>query len=244
MACCFEELEDYTVTPMIVSPCVPEQCCDRPSPCYVSLPRCPKREIIFCERTPNKNSKKGNPVHDNCCNEFLKQQHSPELPRRQSSSSSQEYCPTCNNSCKPIKTKYVIPCYRYEDGRIEQYVPTRHGRLPASAYRRNGIQDQIYGYRGATRYLCAGDGSKGYYVYTAVEPIKRLYPKITQEMLPVNPLPSSAFKRNGIQDQNFLECGAISYIRKSWKSATWSDVSFALPIKPMKKLPVIVSKKR
>lgn len=57
-------------------------------------------------------------------------------------------------------------------------------------------------------------------------------------------LPSSALKRNGLQDQNFLECGAISYIRKSWKDAMWSNAPFAIPIKPMKKLPAIVSKKR
>lgn len=117
MACCFEESDDYTVTPMILSPCVPEQCCERPSPCYVSLPRCPKGEIALIEKPHNKNSKRTNQVGDNCCREFIKQ-NSPELQRRQSSYSSQEYCPTCNSPCKPIKTKYVIPCYRYEDGRI------------------------------------------------------------------------------------------------------------------------------
>lgn len=118
MACCFEELDDYAVTPMILSPCIPEQCCERPSPCYVSLPKCPKGEITLLEKPYNKNSKRTNRVGDNCCREFIKQQNPSELQSQQSSYSSQEYCPTCNSPCKSIKTKYVIPCYRYEDGRI------------------------------------------------------------------------------------------------------------------------------
>lgn len=62
--------------------------------------------------------------------------------------------------------------------------------------------------------------------------------------LQINTLPSSALKRNGLQDQQFLECGAISYIRKCWKNAIWSNTPFAIPVKPTKKLPAIVSKKR
>lgn len=67
----------------------------------------------------------------------------------------------------------------------ERYVPTRLGRLPKSAYQRNGIQDQIHGYRGAIRYLCAGEGPEGCYVYTAVDPLRKIYPRVTQEMLPI-----------------------------------------------------------
>lgn len=67
----------------------------------------------------------------------------------------------------------------------EQYVPTRQGRLPMSAYKRNGIQDQIHGYRGAVRFLCTRENCEGCCVHTAVQPLRRLYPRITQEMLPV-----------------------------------------------------------
>ncbi|XP_022822050.1 uncharacterized protein LOC111353312 isoform X3 [Spodoptera litura] len=110
--------------------------------------------------------------------------HPPPQPQQQA----------CNSCCaqpppnKPVKTKYIIPCYRYEDGRIfqERYVPTRYGRLPMSAYRRNGIQDQIHGYRGAIRYLCTAEGPHGKCcVHTTVEPMTRVFPKVTQEVFPV-----------------------------------------------------------
>ncbi|XP_064074371.1 uncharacterized protein LOC113402050 isoform X3 [Vanessa tameamea] len=180
MAYCFDELENYAVTPMLATPCVPDQCCERSPVCCASLPRCQKGEIVYVEKPQTKCYKKTNATNYNCCSECSKQSRSPEPLRRQTCCSSQEYCPTCNkcNPCKSIKTKYVIPCYRYEDGRI------------------------------------------------------------------VNPMPSSAFKRNGIQDQNFRESGGISYIRKSWESATWSYYPFAIPVKPMKKLSATVSKKR
>lgn len=67
----------------------------------------------------------------------------------------------------------------------EQYVPTRHGRLPMAAYRRNGMQDQIHGYRGAIRYLCTGCKDGDFRVYTAVEPLRKIFPRVTQEVLPV-----------------------------------------------------------
>lgn len=55
-----------------------------------------------------------------------------------------------------------------------------------SAYRRNGIQDQIYGYRGAIRYLCAGENPDvGSCVLHKVQPLTRIYPKITQEVLAI-----------------------------------------------------------
>ncbi|XP_045770698.1 uncharacterized protein LOC123871130 [Maniola jurtina] len=239
MAYCFDELGDYAVTPMLVSPCDPEKCC-QPPPCYPCLPRCPKGQVVYYCEKPQSTQSKSSKNCDNCCYETPKAES--HCKRRSSSPPRDDCCPTCSNPCKPIKTKYVIPCYRYEDGRIEQYVPTRHGRLPITAYRRNGMQDQIHGYRGAQRYLCAGSIGSEYHVYTAVEPIRRIYPKVTQEMLPVNPLPSSALKRNGLQDQQFLESSGISYIRKCWRNATWSDSPFILPVKPMKKLPSIVRK--
>lgn len=64
----------------------------------------------------------------------------------------------------------------------EQYVPTRSDRLPKSAYARNGMQDQIHGYKGAIRYLCAGESLQDSCVYTAIEPLRRIYPRVTQEM--------------------------------------------------------------
>ncbi|XP_064074344.1 keratin-associated protein 4-12-like isoform X2 [Vanessa tameamea] len=120
MAYCFDELENYAVTPMLATPCVPDQCCERSPVCCASLPRCQKGEIVYVEKPQTKCYKKTNATNYNCCSECSKQSRSPEPLRRQTCCSSQEYCPTCNkcNPCKSIKTKYVIPCYRYEDGRI------------------------------------------------------------------------------------------------------------------------------
>lgn len=67
----------------------------------------------------------------------------------------------------------------------EQYVPTRHGRLPMSVYRRNGMQDQVYGYRGAQIHLCTGQGLTGPCVCMNIQPLRRINPKITSEMWPV-----------------------------------------------------------
>ncbi|XP_039760831.1 uncharacterized protein LOC120634371 isoform X2 [Pararge aegeria] len=182
MAYYFEEPGDYAVTPMLISPCGPEKYCEAPPICYSCLPHCPKGQMVYycdkpqCTKSPRR--------RDDPCNDIPEKPNS-HYKRQLSPPTKEDCCPTCNNPCKPIKTKYVIPCYRYEDGRIEQYVPTRHGRLPMSAYRRNGIQDQIYGYRGAVRHLCAGGVGSKCYVYTAVEPILRLFPRVTQEVLPI-----------------------------------------------------------
>lgn len=64
-------------------------------------------------------------------------------------------------------------------------MPSRHGRLPTSAYRRNGVQDQLYGYRGAIRYLCSKPGCPSCSVHTIVEPMKTFFPKITKEVFPI-----------------------------------------------------------
>ncbi|OWR41900.1 hypothetical protein KGM_203779 [Danaus plexippus plexippus] len=240
MACSFEEL-GYAVTPMLVSPFHAEKCCEAPPICYPCLPRCPKGQIIYCcEKPLQKCSRTSDSNYEDCCNEKPKKLMPPPVTCNEQASCPrhEQYCSPCHDHCKQVKTKYVIPCYRYEDGRIERYVPTRHGRLPMSAYRRNGVQDQIHGYRGAIRYLCAGSENNECLVYTAIEPIRRLYPKVTQEMLPVYPIPSSALKRNGLQDYHFNESGGVGYIRKCWTKAMWADAPFAIPIKPMKKLHV------
>ncbi|XP_072937783.1 uncharacterized protein [Epargyreus clarus] len=171
MAYCFsEDCGDYAVTPMLVSPCGPVKCCESAPMCYPCLPRCPKGQVVYCcDKRPCGKSRREEREEEDCCS--LKHRAPPEP-------APQYCCPTCNQpTCKPVKTKYVIPCYRYEDGRI------------------------------------------------------------------VNPIPSSAFKRNGIQDHKYLESGGVSYIRKCWHYATRSDYPFALPVQPMKKLPAIVAKK-
>lgn len=115
MAFCYEDLGDYTVTPMLVSPTVPERCCEAPL-CYPCLPRCSK-QIVYCEKPPSK------PVRycDEYCHEKPRPAKESRYKQRCNSPARESCCPTCNNPCKPIKTKYVIPCYRYEDGRIVSF---------------------------------------------------------------------------------------------------------------------------
>ncbi|XP_031769098.2 uncharacterized protein LOC113518547 isoform X1 [Galleria mellonella] len=191
--CYPEDCSEFAVTPMLTAPCYQTKSEELPL-CYACMPECPKGRFVYCSekrlpktppRTPNRYSKKQKDCDD--LNSRSYHGHDSSYRRRNlSPCAPQSYCPTCcQSTCKPIKTKYVIPCYRYEDGRIERYVPTRYGRLPMSAYRRNGMQDQIHGYRGAIRYLCTGSGHDVPCVYTAVEPLCRVYPKITQEMYPV-----------------------------------------------------------
>ncbi|XP_030027577.2 keratin-associated protein 9-1 [Manduca sexta] len=190
MECCYDDCGEFSVTPVLMAPCYTSKCCDEPPICYPCLPRCHKPAIAYCEKKKSRR----HDDDDDCC-DGCDRKRGPSPPRHKRAPTSQSAtncchppncCPTCcQPTCKPVRTKYVIPCYRYEDGRIERYVPTRYGRLPMSAYRRNGMQDQIHGYRGAVRYLCAGEGSQGPCVYTAVEPLRRLYPKVTQEVNPV-----------------------------------------------------------
>ncbi|KAL4712755.1 hypothetical protein ACJJTC_008052 [Scirpophaga incertulas] len=111
MACCYQdECGEFSVTPMLVAPCLPARYREEPAICYPCLPSCPKGKDVYC--CEEKHRRHRSPVYD--------QRKSPP-PRRQCcknsapSDSSQNPCSTC---CKPIKMKYVIPCYRYEDGRI------------------------------------------------------------------------------------------------------------------------------
>ncbi|XP_069359402.1 uncharacterized protein [Maniola hyperantus] len=133
MAYCFDDLGDYAVTPMLVSPCGSEKCCQPPPLCYPCLPRCPKGQVVYYCEKPQSIQRKSSKNCDSCCHETPKAES--YCKRRCLSPSREDCCPSCNNPCKPIKTKYVIPCYRYEDGRIVQ-------KLPASAFKRNGMQDQ------------------------------------------------------------------------------------------------------
>ncbi|XP_039760849.1 uncharacterized protein LOC120634371 isoform X4 [Pararge aegeria] len=115
MAYYFEEPGDYAVTPMLISPCGPEKYCEAPPICYSCLPHCPKGQMVYycdkpqCTKSPRR--------RDDPCNDIPEKPNS-HYKRQLSPPTKEDCCPTCNNPCKPIKTKYVIPCYRYEDGRI------------------------------------------------------------------------------------------------------------------------------
>ncbi|XP_072937767.1 uncharacterized protein [Epargyreus clarus] len=141
MAYCFsEDCGDYAVTPMLVSPCGPVKCCESAPMCYPCLPRCPKGQVVYCcDKRPCGKSRREEREEEDCCS--LKHRAPPEP-------APQYCCPTCNQpTCKPVKTKYVIPCYRYEDGRIVR-------KLPISAFKRNGMQDQEHSkLLGTTNYL-------------------------------------------------------------------------------------------
>ncbi|XP_052759012.1 uncharacterized protein LOC113518547 isoform X2 [Galleria mellonella] len=183
--CYPEDCSEFAVTPMLTAPCYQTKSEELPL-CYACMPECPKGRFVYCSekrlpktppRTPNRYSKKQKDCDD--LNSRSYHGHDSSYRRRNlSPCAPQSYCPTCcQSTCKPIKTKYVIPCYRYEDGRI------------------------------------------------------------------ANPLPSSALKRNGLQDQKFSESGSgISYIRKCWHNAIWSYQPIAIPVRPTKKLPAIVKK--
>ncbi|XP_022822051.1 sperm mitochondrial-associated cysteine-rich protein-like isoform X4 [Spodoptera litura] len=209
MECCYQpNCEEYAVTPMLVAPappCAPKYCDEEPA-CMPCLPRCqkpvyycctkeppPKRDYYCCTKVAPKRDccplppqtvccpvspqtvccrpRSTPPRHDSCGHGGHGGHggHPPPQPQQQA----------CNSCCaqpppnKPVKTKYIIPCYRYEDGRI------------------------------------------------------------------VNPLPSSALKRNGIQDHKYNECGSISYIRKCWHKAICSDYPIMIPVKLPKKCAAI-----
>ncbi|XP_068626488.1 uncharacterized protein [Battus philenor] len=211
MECCYSnECENYSVTPILLSPCPPIKCCES-APVYIPCQSsCNEKQVIFCCEKPPTSTPQAKKV---CCDD----QGNCLTKCQRCADAQQSYCPTCHQPTNPpVKTpvKYIMPCYRYEDGRIEQYVPKIHGRLPTTAYKRNGIQDQIVGYRGAMRYLCA-----------------------------VKSLQSSALRRNGLQDQKFVESGGISYIRQCRHVAFLTDSPFYMPIDPMKKLPSVLAKK-
>ncbi|KAJ0182425.1 hypothetical protein K1T71_001794 [Dendrolimus kikuchii] len=126
MACFYpEDCGQFAVAPMLVAPCYPTKCCEDPPMCYPCLPRCPPAKVVYCcdkkppctpPRTPTCHE-----AHD-CC-EQPPQKNRPRSPpptRKHSHTATPDSCPTCYSTCKPVKTKYVIPCYRYEDGRINQ----------------------------------------------------------------------------------------------------------------------------
>ncbi|KPJ08703.1 hypothetical protein RR48_06191 [Papilio machaon] len=204
MDCCFvNECERFAVTPVLVSPQV--KCCES-APIYV--PCCNDKVVYCCEKIRPCTPVARKICYDGNCD------HTCTL----CSEPPQKICPTCRQPTGPPAkpaVKYVMPCYRYEDGRIEQFDSKVHGKLPATAYKRNGIQDQINGYRGARRDLCAVEHDGKYFVKV---------------------MPSTALKRNGIQDHEYNESGGVSYLCQSPNTAIWSDRPFYMPIKAFKRI--------
>ncbi|CAH0727425.1 unnamed protein product, partial [Brenthis ino] len=135
MACCFNEIGEYAVTPILISPSEPDPCCFGTATYCPYLPRCSKKQTDCCETKPQSKYPRISTSTHNSCSEHFERLQSPTSPKYQTAHLPKEYCPTCKSPCKPVKTKYVIPCYRYEDGRIV-------GKLPVSAFKRNGMQDQ------------------------------------------------------------------------------------------------------
>lgn len=126
MACCYsEDCGEFAVTPMLIAPCLPTKCCEDPPVCYPCLPRCGKGKVVYCCEKPTPCRPEPCCRQEPCehsadsdagdCHPPPRPQHSRPAPRQSSCKPPPNCCPTC---CRPMKTKYVIPCYRYEDGRI------------------------------------------------------------------------------------------------------------------------------
>lgn len=49
-------------------------------------------------------------------------------------------------------------------------------------------------------------------------------------------MPSSALKRNGIQDHKYTESGGVDYLCQMPNTSLWSDKPFYMPIKPLKRI--------
>lgn len=141
MECCYsDDCEAYAVTPVLMAPCYPTKCSEDPPMCYPCLPRCPRGQIAYycekkpktpprttdqnylkseCNRCPNRRQRSSTPP---------RQHKRSSTPTRNSSNANScqsplNYCTACcQPTCKPVKTKYVIPCYRYEDGRIVSWI--------------------------------------------------------------------------------------------------------------------------
>ncbi|XP_063395340.1 uncharacterized protein LOC134680189 isoform X2 [Cydia fagiglandana] len=113
--CCLEECGADSVRPMLVAP----RCIDNP-PYHPCLPACTKT-YYCCDKPPK-------PKH--CHRHCIKAEYEPCSPpnnhqdcyivRSPSPSPRSLCCEPCEShrECKPTKTKYIMPCYRYEDGRI------------------------------------------------------------------------------------------------------------------------------
>lgn len=141
MFCHCEECGDFTVPPLVM-PSNPEKSyCPVEPYCAPFMPQCVKVPIVYCcerPRSPCRNECQPccpPPAHrtprekrpcDDCDYSRCRYPSPPPCPPPQSSHrknhSPQRECDDCggccSTPCKPVRTKYVIPCYRYEDGRI------------------------------------------------------------------------------------------------------------------------------
>ncbi|XP_062524723.1 uncharacterized protein LOC134198691 isoform X3 [Bombyx mori] len=129
--CYPEDCGPFAVAPVLVTSSYPTRCEESPT-CYPCLPHCPQSMVYCCDTRPKTPLRRSS-----CCDskEFdsrnrnrnhsppRQNRNSPPPPCRSDSTHkpSSNCCPTCcQPTCQPVKTKYVIPCYRYEDGRIDQ----------------------------------------------------------------------------------------------------------------------------
>ncbi|XP_060807999.1 uncharacterized protein LOC106140079 [Amyelois transitella] len=117
MECCFDidGCEDFAITPVLVTPCYPQKCAEDPPMCYPCLPGCAKGKLMYCcekraPRAPARTPRDGDRDRNQDCS------HARNMPSREPPPQRDNSC--CQPTCKPVRTKYVIPCYRYEDGRI------------------------------------------------------------------------------------------------------------------------------
>ncbi|CAK1602206.1 unnamed protein product [Parnassius mnemosyne] len=126
MDCCYSnDCEQFSTTPILFTPCTPVKFCESTPVCIPCVPTCNQQQIIYCCEKPQQSlprlKKVYNDSHCDDCDPCHLQ--STQKPRSQHKrcfdSHSQEYCPTCHQPTDtPVKTKYIMPCYRYEDGRI------------------------------------------------------------------------------------------------------------------------------
>ncbi|XP_013177166.1 PREDICTED: keratin-associated protein 10-5-like isoform X2 [Papilio xuthus] len=125
MDCCFvNECERFAVTPVLVSPQV--KCCES-APIYV--PCCNDKVVYCCEKIRPCTPVARKICYDGNCD------HTCTL----CSEPPQKFCPTCRQPTGPPAkpaVKYVMPCYRYEDGRIinQPTCLTKHACKVACSY--------------------------------------------------------------------------------------------------------------
>lgn len=148
MECCYQpNCEEYAVTPMLVAPpCTTKYCHEEPA-CVPCLPRCqkpvyycctkepppPKREYYCCaaKEVPKRDCCPLPPQTVCCPPQTVCCRPRSTPPRHDCSHGGAPPPPqqqVCSSCCarppppKPVKTKYIMPCYRYEDGRIVSFL--------------------------------------------------------------------------------------------------------------------------
>lgn len=151
MYCSFEECGDYSVPPLIM-PCNMDKSCRAEPCCTPCLAPCVKMPVVYCCERPkpkllpraeceqccvpsarhSSDSRQGSQCDCSQCEYCNPSCCAPPPPSCRKGHASQSNCnrdecsPCCDaycpTPCKPVRTKYVIPCYRYEDGRIVSFL--------------------------------------------------------------------------------------------------------------------------